>query len=137
LLDGSVHGPYTNIAYKQFRNILYGTATGTAVGSGPGPRADARAARVALGLDAGPEIEFGLRQIAAAALDHIRAGAHDDTEVLKLIDHYERGAMQRKHVLAVVMTRSVYDNARRRLDRILATMPGELRESARSCWGAA
>lgn len=63
----------------------------------------------------------------AAVLERIRASAGDDVEVVKLLDAMERGAETRGEILHVAgLTKLQYDAARKRLDRLIETLPSQL-----------
>ncbi len=62
----------------------------------------------------------------------IRERTHDDVEVQLLLDAYERGAEERASVLSLgTLTKLQYDAARKRLDRLIETLPNLLMSSAK------
>ena len=71
---------------------------------------------------------------AAAVLEALRRRAHDDAEILRLLDAFETGAVDRKAVIAMTgMPAASYHNARRRLARIAAQLPDDLKFKEIDC----
>lgn len=89
------------------------------------------AAAPALTHEAIPDVEA----IAAAGIAELRrvAGAHDDREVLRLIDAFVSGAVGRTALMhRSSLVGNNYDNARRRLHRYRTQVSPELRATVRA-----
>jgi hypothetical protein len=67
------------------------------------------------------------RRHANEVLDRIRNAAAGDVEVERILDAHERGAETRAEILHVAgLTKLQYDAARKRLDRLIETLPSQL-----------
>lgn len=78
-----------------------------------------------------PEASLGRAQATQQLYQVARARASGDPEVLSMLDAYAAGVSERRAVMAWTgMTLPEVVNARRRLDRLLAGLPAELRFAA-------
>ncbi len=67
------------------------------------------------------------RHYASAVIDRIRACASGDIEVERILSAIEQGAEVRAEILHIAgLTKLQYDAARKRLDRLIETLPSQL-----------
>ncbi len=67
------------------------------------------------------------RQSASEVIDRIRETAAGDIEVERILDAIEQGAAVRAEILHIAgLTKLQYDAARKRLDRLIETLPSQL-----------
>jgi DNA-directed RNA polymerase specialized sigma24 family protein len=77
------------------------------------------------------EASLGRAEVTQRVYRAACAWATDDPEVLSVLDTYRAGVSERRAVMARTgLTLAAFVNARRRLDRLLAGLPAELREPA-------
>jgi DNA-directed RNA polymerase specialized sigma24 family protein len=87
------------------------------------------AARVS--RDGEPEASLGRAQVTRRLFRVVRERAADDPAVLSILDAYQAEESDRRAVMARAgLVVPEYVNARRRLDRLLAGLPDELRSAA-------
>ena len=81
--------------------------------------------------DGAPEVSLGRAQVMHLLYRAVRERAAGDTALLSILDAYKAEVFQRRAVMATTgLGLPEFVNARRRLDRILATLPAELRSAA-------
>jgi hypothetical protein len=81
--------------------------------------------------DGAPEVSLGRAQVTHQLYRAVRERAAGDTALLSILDAYKAEVSQRRAVMAMTgLGLSEFVNARRRLDRVLATLPAELRGAA-------
>jgi hypothetical protein len=84
-----------------------------------------------LGRGSEPEASVGRAQVTRRVYRIARGRAADDLEVLSMLDAYYAEVSERRAVMARTgLTVAAFVNARRRLDRLLAGLPPELRGAA-------
>jgi DNA-directed RNA polymerase specialized sigma24 family protein len=78
-----------------------------------------------------PEVALGRAQVTQRLYRALRERAAGDPEVLSILDAYYAEESDRRAVVALTgMSVAVFVNARRRLDRMIAALPAELRLAA-------
>lgn len=81
--------------------------------------------------DGAPEASLGRAQVTHELYRTVRERVAGDTALLSILDAYKAEVSQRRAVMAVTgLGLPEFVNARRRLDRVLATLPAELRRAA-------